>query len=142
MEAIWHHVAISVRNFEKMRAFYCDQLGFEVDWERDHYSGESMSKVVGLPNADARVLMLKGYGTRLELFKYYTPNGEECAPKRQCDFGITHFALSVKNLQTIYDRLSKVGVQFNCPPQNLRAGVWATYMKDPEGSTIELVQYD
>ena len=59
-----------------------------------------------------------------------------------CDFGLTHFALSVKGIQKIYERLLGEGIRFNCPPQNLRPGVWATYMKDPEGVTIELVEYE
>jgi glyoxylase I family protein len=142
MEGIWHHVAISVRDLERALKFYRDLLGFEVDWDRDHYSGEGLSKVVGLSDANAHVVMLRGYGTRLELFKYYTPAGEECGPRRQCDFGLTHFALSVKNIHQLYERLSDAGVEFHCPPENLRPGVWATYMKDPEGVTIELVEYE
>jgi catechol 2,3-dioxygenase-like lactoylglutathione lyase family enzyme len=142
MEATWHHVAISVKDMDKALYFYRDLLGFEVDWEREHYTGEAMAKVVGLGGADARVVMLKGYGARVELFKYNTPAGQETAAKRQCDFGLIHFALTVKKIHDIYERLSKAGVRFNCPPQNLRPGVWATYMKDPEGVTIELVEYE
>ncbi|MBI5602412.1 MAG: VOC family protein [Deltaproteobacteria bacterium] len=142
MEINWHHVAISVKDLNKALTFYCNLLGFEVDWDRDHYSGEQMSRVVGLSGADAHVVMHKGHGTRLELFQYYTPEGEDGRPIRQCDFGLTHFALSVKNIHALYERLLEAGVEFNCPPQNLRPGVWATYMKDHEGVTIELVQYD
>jgi len=141
MEAIWHHVAISVKDMERELRFYRDLLGFEVDWERENYTGEMYGKVVGLPGAAARVVMLKGYGGRIELFKYHVPEGRECGTKRQCDFGLTHFALMVKGIDELYQRLLKEGVQFNCPPQNLRPGVWATYMKDPEGVTIELVEY-
>jgi glyoxylase I family protein len=142
MDALWHHVAIAVKDMDKALWFYRDQLGFEVDWDREHYTGEAMAKVVGLQGADARVVMLKGHGARVELFQYWTPAGEETGPKRQCDFGLTHFALTVKGVHGIYERLSKAGVHFNCPPQNLRPGVWATYMKDPEGVTIELVEYE
>jgi catechol 2,3-dioxygenase-like lactoylglutathione lyase family enzyme len=61
---------------------------------------------------------------------------------RQCDFGLTRFALQVKGIHDICQRLAAAGVRFNCPPQNLRPGAWATYLKDPEGNTVELVQYD
>ncbi|PKN30597.1 MAG: glyoxalase/bleomycin resistance/dioxygenase family protein [Deltaproteobacteria bacterium HGW-Deltaproteobacteria-21] len=142
MEAIWHHVAISVKDMENELRFYRDLLGFEVDWERENYTGEMYARVVGLPGATARVVMLKGYGGRIELFKYRVPEGDECGPKRQCDFGLTHFAIMVKGIHEIHERLVKAGVHFNCPPQNLRPGVWATYMKDPEGVTIELVEYE
>jgi glyoxylase I family protein len=77
----------------------------------------------------------------VELFRYYSPTGRGRRPNRQCDFGLTHFALCVKNIHQIYERLLKAGVQFNCPPQKLRPGVCATYRKDPEGVTIELIEY-
>ncbi len=140
MEAIWHHVAISVKDMENELRFYRDLLGFEVDWERENYTGEMYARVVGLPGAAARVVMLKGYGARIELFKYHVPEGEECGPKRQCDFGLTHFALTVKGIHGIYERLLQAGVQFNGPNQKLHSGVWATYMKEPEGVTIELLE--
>ena len=142
MDATWHHMAISVKDIDKSLKFYRDLLGFEVDWEKDHYSGEAFSSIAGFSEAEARIVMLKGYGARVELFKYYTPAGKEHDPRPQCDFGITHFALSVKNIHQIYERLSHDGVQFNCPPRSPRPGVWATYMKAPDGVTIELVEYE
>ena len=142
MEAAWAHTAIAVADMDRALKFYRDLLGFEVDWERTSYSGEGFANVVGMEAAAAHVVMLKGYGARLELFKYHNPGGVECGPRRQCDFGLTHFALSVKNIHKIYEKLSQAGVRFNCPPQNLRPGVWATYMQDFEGVTIELVEYE
>ena len=138
MDAVVHHLAISVQNIDKAVQFYRDYLGFQVEWDR---RGIVSAEVVGLPDADARQIMLKGYGLRVELFKYFTPKGQKIKPNRQCDFGITHFALSVKDIHTIYQRLVENGVQFNCPPLNFRPGAWATYLKDPEGIMIELIEY-
>ena len=142
MDITWHHVAMSVNDMNKTLYFYKDLLGFEVDWERPEYTGDTFSSVVSLPEAKAHVVMLKGYNTRIELFKYLTPAGEKISSQRQCDFGITHFAFTVKGIHGIYESLVEKSVKFNCPPQNLRPGVWATYMKDPEGNTIELVEYE
>ena len=142
MDATVHHVAISVADMDQALRFYRDLLGFELDWDMDHRGGEALAKVVGMPGADTRIVMLKGYGLRLELFRYYTPQGKRQEPQRQCDYGLTHLALQVSNIQKIYERLVKAGVRFNCPPQNPRPGVWATYMKDPEGVTVELVEYE
>jgi len=142
MDATWHHVAISVRDMERALRFYRDLLGFEVDWEKPHYSGERFARVVGLENATARVVMLRGPGGRMELFQYLTPVGAGTRGCRQCDFGLTHVALEVKGIQTMFKRLREAGVPFNCPPQNLRPGVWATYMQDPEGNTVELIEYE
>jgi glyoxylase I family protein len=136
-----HHIAISVADIDRALRFYRDALGFEVDWDMDHRGGEALARVVGLPDADARMIMLKGYGLRVELFGYYAPPGKQRKPDRQCDFGLTHFAMTVRNIHDVYERLVKRGVTFNCPPQEVRSGVWATYLKDSEGVTIELLQY-
>jgi catechol 2,3-dioxygenase-like lactoylglutathione lyase family enzyme len=142
MEAKWHHVAISVKSMEQALYFYRDLLGFEVDWDMDHRGGKTMGRVVDLPDPDAHMVMLKGYGARIELFKYHSPVGAARKAVRQCDLGLMHFALQVRNVHELYNRLIEDGVAFNCPPENLRPGVWATYMRDPEGNTIELVEYE
>ena len=142
MDIRWHHVALAVRDLDRIVSFYCDLLGFEVEWEKRHYSGEPLSQVVGLELAAARVVMLKGSGGRMELFQYLNPVGTDRPRGRQCDFGLTHVALAVKGIHAIYDRLRQAGVPFNCPPRNLRPGVWATYLRDPENNTVELIEYD
>jgi catechol 2,3-dioxygenase-like lactoylglutathione lyase family enzyme len=134
-----HHVAISVRDMDRALNFYRDLLGFELEWELDHVSHEIVDKIVGLKEVDVRLAMLSGYGTRLELFQYYHPAGEDCAPKRQCDFGITHLCLYVEDVRGTYERLFDKGVEFHAPPQNHRPDGWITYMKDPEGVIIELL---
>jgi catechol 2,3-dioxygenase-like lactoylglutathione lyase family enzyme len=135
----WDHVAISVRDMDRALHFYRDLLGFELDWELDHVSHEIVDKIVGLKEVDAHMAMLSGYGTRLEFFHYYNPTGEECAPRRQCDFGITHICLHVEDVRGTYDRLVEKGVEFHSPPQNRRPDGWVTYMKDPEGVVVELL---
>jgi len=142
MEIRWHHVAMAVRDMDRIVPFYRDLLGFEVDWEKPHYSGEPLSQVVGLEQAAARVVMLKGHGGRMELFQYLNPLGTDRPRGRQCDFGLTHVALEVKGIHAIYKRLRQAGVAFNCPPQILRPGACATYLLDPEGNTVELIEYE
>ncbi len=141
-KSMFHHVALSVRDLDRALSFYRDLLGFEVDWDMDHRGGGPLSRVVGLDKADAHVIMLQGHGMRLELFSYYHPQGQDQGFKRPCDFGITHFALAVRDVDDMYQRLVKAGVKFNCEPQVLRPGVKAAYLRDFEGVTIELIQYD
>ncbi len=141
MHGNWHHLALSVNDMDAAKRFYCQLLDFEVDWEKENVAGEAFSKIVSLPHAIAQIVMLRGYGVRLELFRYHNPQGSDISPKSQCDCGYTHFALSVTDIWNWYNTLSSSGVVFHCPPQNLRQGVWVTYMNDPEGNTIELVEY-
>lgn len=44
--------------------------------EMDHRSGKAVAKVVGMPGAEAWIALSKGYELRVELFKYYTPEGK------------------------------------------------------------------
>ena len=139
-DTTFHHVGISVRDMEQAKDFYCNTLGFSIVWEHPQRGGEPLEKVVGLSGVQAHMAMLEGYGMRIELFKYITPAGRDRGEQRQCDFGLIHFALKVKDARAIYADLSGKGVQFNSPPQDLRPGVVAVYMRDPEGNTIEIME--
>jgi catechol 2,3-dioxygenase-like lactoylglutathione lyase family enzyme len=117
--------------------FYRDILGFRVEWDK---TGLNIAEIVALPDANARQVMLQGYGLCVELVKYYTPEGKARMPSRLCDFGLTHFCLSVRNIKEVHKALVKKGAEFNSPPREVRPGVWAAYFKDPEGVAIELVE--
>ncbi len=139
-EAAFHHVGVSVRDMEAMKDFYCGTLGFSVVWAHKARTGEPLQKVVGLPGSVMDITMLEGYGMRIELFKYLTPEGRDRGEQRQCDFGLIHFALKVRDARAVYAALAPKGVRFNSPPQDLRPGVVALYMRDPEGNTIEIME--
>jgi len=139
-EAAFHHVGISVRDMEKTKDFYCNTLGFSVVWAHKERTGKPLQNVVGLPDAVMDISMLEGYGMRIELFKYIIPEGRDLGPVRQCDFGLIHIALKVKDARAVYAMLADKGVQFNSPPQDLRPGVVAVYLRDPEGNTIEIME--
>lgn len=139
-DTAFHHVGISVRDMEKAKDFYCNTLGFSIVWEHPERTGEALQKVVGLPGALMHITMIEGYGMRIELFKYITPAGRDRGEQRQCDFGLIHIALKVKDARAIYADLAGKGVLFNSPPQDLRPGVVALYMRDPEGNTIEIME--
>ncbi len=140
MDARWHHTGISVSDMDQALEFFCGLLGFEVEWDMDHRGGEALSKVVGLGDVDVRIVMLAGYGVRVELLHYYSPAGKAIA-RRQCDYGLVHIALQVKDIHSLYGQLVARGASFNCPPQKLRPGVWASYMQGPDGIVVELVEY-
>jgi catechol 2,3-dioxygenase-like lactoylglutathione lyase family enzyme len=98
MRATADHLAISVADIDRALTFYRDILGFRVEWDR---SGLDISRVVGLPNANAQQVMLHGYGLPVELVKYYTPEGKVRKPNRQCDFGLTDLCLPTEVSTTI-----------------------------------------
>src|SRR5262249_38331819 len=83
-----HHTAVSCRDWDKMRAFFVDLLGFKVVGEMDKRDEPELGKVTGLPGATCRWAMLALGGYHIELFKWLTPEGRP-VPIRQCDHGLT-----------------------------------------------------
>lgn len=136
-----HHAAVCVRDFDAARDFYVGTLGFRVEAEIDRRDEPALGTVVGLPGAVVRWGMLARGAFRLELFKFYTPDGR-AAPARQCDAGYTHVAFEVSDVDEAYRRLTEAGHATTAPPQSLRGGrTRVIYLLAPEGSVVELVEF-
>jgi len=139
---LFHHTAISVTNLDRSIQFYRDLLGMTLEWRIDHRRSEGLEEVVGLKNVDVSYAMLSGWGGRIELFQYHSPKGEPYpADKPVSDKGITHIAFQVEDIDGLYEKLVGRGIRFNSPPQVLREGVKAAYFHDPDGVTLEIIQY-
>ena len=138
----FHHTGISVTDLDRSIRFYCDLLGMKLEWRIDHKKGEAFEKVVGLRNVDVSYAMLSGWGGKVELFQYHSPEGKPFPPdKPVSDKGISHFGFEVEDIDGLYERLIAQGVRFNEVPQTIRPGVRAAYFHDPDGITVEFVQY-
>jgi len=136
-----HHTAVCVNDFERARRFYTDFLGFETEGEMDHRSEAALGEVVGLPGAVVRWAMLRRGSYRVELFKYYAPQGETQA-RRQCDFGYNHMAFEVADADAAYEQAVRAGYRTVSPPRLLRGGrTKVFYVAEPEGAVTEFVQF-
>lgn len=135
-----HHTAICVDDFERAKAFYVDFLGFTVEGEMDHRDEPGLGEVVGLPGAVIRWAMLAHGGHRIELFKYYTPQGDMQA-RRQCDFGYSHFAFVVEDVDAVFAQVTQAGYKTMSSPRVLRNGRSKVfYVMEPEGAVTEFMQ--
>jgi catechol 2,3-dioxygenase-like lactoylglutathione lyase family enzyme len=138
----FHHTAISVSDLDRSIHFYRDLLGMKLEWRIDHRRSPALEKVVGLENVDVSYAMLSGWGARIEVFEYHSPAGRPYPETRPvCDHGITHMAFQVEEIDDLFQRLKSQGVRFNSPPQLVREGVKAAYFHDPDGITLEMVEY-
>jgi len=138
----FHHTAISVSDLDRSIHFYRDILGMKVEWRIDHRRSDLLEKVLALKNVDVSYAMLSGWGGRVELFQYHQPPGEPFPPdKPVCDQGITHMAFQVSEIEALYEKLAGQGVRFNSSPQEIRPGVKAAYFHDPDGISLEFIQY-
>jgi len=137
-----HHTAISVSDLDQSIRFYRDLLGMILEWRIDHKRGEALEQVLGLKNVDVSYAMLSGWGGKIELFQFHSPRGEAYpVDKPVCDKGITHIGFEVENVDGLYEKLVSRGVRFNSPLLVIRPGVKVAYFHDPDGVTLEMVQY-
>ncbi len=138
----FHHTAISVSDLERSIQFYRDILGMNLEWRSNRRRNERLEKVLALKNVDVSYAMLSGWGGRIEIFQYHSPEGDPFPhDKPVCDHGITHVAFQVSEIEDLYKKLADEGVRFNSPPQEVRPGVKAAYFHDPDGISLEIVQY-
>ena len=136
-----HHTAVCVTDFEGMRAFLVDFLGFELEGEMDDRSEPPLGTVVGLPGATIRWAMFRHGGHRVELFKYHRPECRMDAP-RQCDVGFTHLAFRVADVEAVHARAVEAGHEPISPPQLLRGGATKVfYLRGPDGVVVEFVEF-
>ena len=134
-----HHVAVSVRDFDKALTFYTQALGLELVQRSELKDDNITDRIIGLKDVSAKVAILKASNVFLELWEYQNPEPEDLR-SRPCDHGYTHIAVQVEDISTEHDRLSAFGVEFVGDPVSYGEGAWAVYGRDPCGNIIELIE--
>ena len=137
------HTGITVVNIERSLAFWQDVLGFELS-HRAHQTGDLAREITGVAGAEISIAVLKAPGHKIELLEYHAPPDRKCADLRPCDVGSVHVALTVDNLDAVLNTIAASGWKTAGQPQTLRSGPNAgkrvVYVRDPDGTTIELMQ--
>lgn len=138
------HTGITVSDVERSLAFWRDVLGFELS-HRAHQKGELAEQITGVAGAEILIAVLKAPGHKIELLEYRAPADRRQENEvRPCDLGAVHVALTVDNLDEVLDRLAAFGWKAAGQPQTLtvgpNAGKRVIYVRDPDGTTIELMQ--
>ncbi len=137
------HTGFTVANIDRSLAFWQDVLGFELS-HRAHHTGGLASEVTGVPGAKISIAVLKAPGHRIELLEYKAPSDRKRADFRPCDVGSVHVALTVDNLDAVLSTIAASGWSAAGKPQILKTGPNAgkriVYVRDPDGTTIELMQ--
>lgn len=136
-----NHIGISVSDLERSITFYRDMLDMEQLCEIFPFGGPQFQKVMGLPDAEGRMCVIRGGTVQLELFEFARPDPAVQDPNYSVgDRGISHFGIEVPDVQATYDRLAAAGVRFHCPIETFPGGVKATYGRDPDGNVFELLE--
>lgn len=142
------HVGITVRDMDRALGFYRDLLGLQVLGDLT-IAGEEIERITQVAGAKLRAVYLRSRddvkGPPLELLHFEEPQGETGVPYvRLTNPGITEVAFWVKDMDTMYQELRVHGVEFYSPPQLFDlegyGKVKVVYFRDPDGTTLELLQ--
>lgn len=138
------HTGITVSNLEGALSFWRDVLGFELS-HRAHQKGELAEQITGVPGAEILIAVVKAPGHKIELLEYRAPaDRKQQNDLKPCDVGSVHIALTVDNLDSVLETIAAFGWKTAGTPQTLtigpNAGKRVIYVRDPDGSTIELMQ--
>jgi len=138
------HTGITVSNLERSVAFWRDVLGFELS-HTAHQTGEMAKQITGVAGAELKLAVVKAPGGhKIELLEYLAPTDrKKNIHLRPCDVGHVHVALNVGNLEAVLERIAVSGWKAAGEPQTIKfgpnAGKRVVYVRDPDGSTIELM---
>jgi catechol 2,3-dioxygenase-like lactoylglutathione lyase family enzyme len=115
------HIAIYAADFEKSRAFYHDFLGFEEPY--------SLAKPDGTPAMTFFKINERQY---IELFPETAPGTDR----------LNHISIETDNAEAMRQYLASRGVTVPKSAPKGRIGNSNFNVKDPEGHTVEIVQYE
>lgn len=135
-----HHLAISTADLDRFvdhyeRWFGFERAGAEGGWQPGN---ARIDQMVGLKDSSARYQMIRLDNLHIEIFQYDSNDPRTVHP-RMCDHGITHLCLYCDDVFAEYERLSRLGMEFHCPPGG-SAATRATYGRDCDGNVVELLQ--
>lgn len=138
------HTGITVSNLERSLLFWRDVLGFELS-HRAHQKGALAEQITGIAGAEILIAVVKAPGHKIELLEYRAPADRRKQNElRPCDLGHVHIALTVDNLDAVLQSIAASGWKAAGTPQTLtvgpNAGKRVIYVRDPDGTTIELMQ--
>ena len=129
------HIGITVSNIDKSIEFYRDLLGLEII--SDVIEDKSWIKTI--TNVQLRLRTVKlcdSCGGTVELL-HYSEVG--MCFHSLTDIGCSHIAFTVENLDNIYNKFIKFGINFISSPQS-NDKVKVAFCFDPDNICIELVE--
>ena len=135
------HVGITVRDMEKSLKLYRDYFQFEVVWDEIE-QGKFIDGLSGIDNIVVRTVKLKDErGGMIELLEYESHPQPLETLRPIVDIGVSHFAMTVDNLDKTYKDLLDMELIFNEKPAiSPDGGAKVCFCRDFDGTLIELVE--
>ena len=135
------HVGITVQDMEKSLKLYRDYFGFQVVWDMIE-QGKFIDGLSGIDNIVVRTVKLKDFvGGMIELLEYESHPQPLETLRPIVDTGVSHFAMTVDNLDETYRDLLDMELIFNAKPAISPDGnAKVCFCRDFDGTLIELVE--
>lgn len=141
-------VGITVSNMERSIAFYSEALSFKKISDVEVY-GSEYEKLLGLFGVRLRLVRMQLGDEVIELIQHITPQGKPIPiDSRSNDLWFQHIAIVVSDMDRAYQHLRQFNVtHVSTAPQKLpdyikaAAGIEAFYFRDPDGNTLELIDF-
>lgn len=140
MKNIFRHIGIVVYNMEMQLKFYNKLLKLDIIYNEIE-EGEFISDILNKEKSVVSVYKLgRNNNTIVELL-FYLNEFNTPIDKKISQNGITHFAITVDNLDSLYESLILEGVEFlSIPKVNKIKSHKVCFCQDFEGNFIELVE--
>lgn len=122
---------------DRALSFYRGLLGMDVVFDQT-MSGEPFDAAIGGPSSGHQGRVVGGLvgGVMLELLSL----GDEARPARRSIVGNQNISLSVADLDDTYRRVTDAGYQPDQAPFEI-AGVRMFFVKDPDGTAVEFIEF-
>lgn len=141
-----HHTGLIVADIQASIAFY-EALGFTMELPAP-VTLENQQWIDTLNGGLEKTVMRQMFATlgegRLEFLQYINPPGERGHHSlRTFGIGNAHIALAVDDVNSEYERLRALDIEFLSKPvpitEGMYNGVTVIYGRDPDGNVFELV---
>lgn len=135
---MFRHVGIVVNDLDKMIWFYQDLIGLEIIYDKIE-DGRFLNHILNSNNKSPRIIKLgRDNKTIVELLYFGDCKINE---KNLFDNGYTHFALTIEDNNSLYDKFIKNDLYvINTPIISDEKTVKVFFGMDPENNIIEFVE--
>ena len=136
------HVGIVVKKIDDVLPFYRDLLNLRIV-KKTNEPEKFINSLLNLTNSQLITVKLatEDGETLIELLEFISQPVTKQYTRELFTPGISHIALTVKNLEYVYTKLLNAGIQFISSPLTSPDGfAKVAFCRDPAGNYLELVE--
>lgn len=120
----FYHLGIKAKDVQESLRFYCDIMGL-----RKIETVSIMGKNFHFVGNDTFQIEIEG------------GNPGDTQANASTMTGLNHISLIVEDIQALAVRLKEMGVKLLFEPLQPRPDRWTTFVQDPDGVLIQIIQY-